>query len=187
MNLTEKQINEAKLLRDKTSEVIAEEEEKQPVHGWSQSQVMFDDNGCSLILDLGNADGSHRVCWIRLSYWRHRPDEPGFQIKRYTHNSEDYWEEQLRDRDNALVIESTHYRVHKDGRQGESSGYGGHLFKIEVDKELAEALRKQGLNIIQDRQNTYVLHTRNLWHQGPIPPALRDKFPDNAMWYKEAV
>lgn len=132
--------------------------------GSVRSEAMAHSNGKTLsaILDLTLPDGSHVVYHIqatRKTLGQVGP-EVSISYKKYYHNAEDFWDEQLRDRSNAIVINHTHYRI---GEENSSlrSGFGGRKYKIEF---------KDGRTVT----------TNNLWYQGVIPPALWNKFPDNA-------
>jgi len=86
-------------------------------------------------------------------------------VETTTDNNDGYWDDQARDRSNALVINGQHYRIGRDnGRTTQTAfrGFGGRKFDIEY---LAGGQR---------------ITVDDLWYQGPIPPVHRDRFPDNA-------
>jgi hypothetical protein len=74
-----------------------------------------------------------------------------------------FWAGQAGDRSDAVVIGHLHYRVKPDlnGRPG-MAGFDGDLFSIRM---LATG---------------EVIQTRNLWHQGEIPPQWWERLPDDA-------
>lgn len=80
-----------------------------------------------------------------------------------------FWVKEHADRSNAVVIGGEHYRIQPDSRPGTPGyclGYGGALFRI----------RRHG--------SDEVIETRNLWHQGTVPPSWRDRLPDDAEFVK---
>lgn len=84
--------------------------------------------------------------------------------KRASSNDE-YWRQQLADRQGAIVINGVHYRVGKsNGQRAPFKGFGGRRFSVRM---LA---------------NRHVAHIDDLWYQGPIPPKYRELLPDNAEW-----
>ena len=88
-------------------------------------------------------------------------------VETTTDNNDDYWDAQARDRSNALVINGQHYRIGANNgrsttRRPAFRGFGGREFEIEY----LDGGRRITVN--------------DLWYQGPIPPAHRDRFPDNA-------
>jgi hypothetical protein len=82
------------------------------------------------------------------------------------HSTDDtYWNQQLADRENAIVINGVHYRVGSRNRvQGPFKGFGGRRFDVQM------------------LDGGAILHIDDLWHQGPIPPKFRELLPDNARW-----
>lgn len=70
-----------------------------------------------------------------------------------------HWRDQMK-RSGGLVIEGQHYRALP--ASGGSQGFGGREFSI------------------RKLDTGEVIQTRNLWHQGIIPPHFRDRLPDNA-------
>jgi hypothetical protein len=113
---------------------------------------------CLCKLDLGMLDGSHQVHLIEAYYpWRSTSIETKVQV--LTHNADLFWLEQLADRSNAIIVDGEHYRV-EDDIDGPFAGYGGRQFVLE---DLATGERTT---------------TRNLWNQGTIPPAFRDRLPN---------
>lgn len=74
-----------------------------------------------------------------------------------------FWRSQLADRSNAVVIGSNHYRIEPDGGgPRHMRGHSGRLFRIRT------------------LDSGEVIATRNLWHQGVIPPPWREQLPDTA-------
>lgn len=116
---------------------------------------------CLCKLDLGMLDGSHQVHLIE-AYFPFRSTEIETRVDVLTHNSDPFWLEQLSDRNNAVVIDHEHYRIHDDVApdRRDAAGFGGHQFTLEN---------------LETGERTV---TRNLWHQGTIPPAFRDRMPD---------
>lgn len=83
-------------------------------------------------------------------------------------NHDQFWTEQASDRKGAVVIDHNHYRISPDlhPSQREMAGHGGRLLRIRM---LATG---------------EVIETRNLWHQGTVPPSWRDRLPDDAEFIK---
>jgi hypothetical protein len=79
-------------------------------------------------------------------------------------SSDRFWGEQASDRRGAVVIGHEHYRICPDLPESrrDCAGYGGSLHRIRM---LASGA---------------VIVTRNLWHQGTIPPSWRDRLPADA-------
>lgn len=80
---------------------------------------------------------------------------------------DEYWGQQIEDRENALVINGVHYRIgDRSGIPGPFKGFGGRKF----------AFRWKG--------DDEVIEVDDLWYQGPIPPKFRElaEFQDNAEW-----
>jgi hypothetical protein len=69
-----------------------------------------------------------------------------------------------RDRDDLarrVVVDGEHYLICDETASAVMRGFGGHPF---------------GIEFFDGRRVT----TRNLWHQGTVPPQYRDRYPDNA-------
>lgn len=87
-------------------------------------------------------------------------------------SNDEFWEMQLGDRSNALVINGKHYRIgSSNGRTVAGfKGFGGRKFKIQMlpgplgygDTEMEP------------------FDVDDLWFQGQIPPKWRDRLPDTA-------
>jgi hypothetical protein len=117
---------------------------------------------CLCKLDLGMLDGSHQVHLIEAYYpWRSTSIETKVQV--LTHNADRFWLEQIADRSRAVVIDGEHYRIEADHADGDTTfaGYGGQRF------------------VLEDLTTGERTATRNLWNQGTIPPAFRDRLPDS--------
>lgn len=107
----------------------------------------------------------YRTLTIRLDH--SQPDGTGrvFEVTiRATESSDSrdqYWAKRLADipEDRRVVIDHVHYML-GDGK-GPSYGHGGRAFEIEFF---------DGRRLV----------TRDLWYQGMVPPAWREKYPDNA-------
>ena len=70
-----------------------------------------------------------------------------------------YWQSQSDDRAGAVVVDTEHYRVGPVVDYRDGAGFGGQLFRL------------------RDIATGEITETRNLWHQGTIPPAWRDRLP----------
>lgn len=60
-------------------------------------------------------------------------------------------------------IDGEHYTLHPDAAPGDFQGHGG----------------RQMTALMHDGR---IISSRNVWHQGTIPPRWRDRLPDNAIW-----
>lgn len=95
-------------------------------------------------------------------------------VTKRSDSNDSYWNQQLADREGAIVINGVHYRIGSDnGRQtAGSKGFGGRKFRIQMlpgplgygDTEMEP------------------FDVDDLWYQGPIPPKFREVMPDNARW-----
>lgn len=141
-------------------------------HGSSRSPAMAHSDGRTLssILDITIEDGSHVVYHVIARKKADFQIGPEVQVSydKYYHNNDKYWELQLSDRNDAVVIDHVHYRIGPEKSNG-SRGFGGRKFLIEFNEGGGK-----------------VISTTNLWYQGPIPPAHWDKFPDNARFVELA-
>lgn len=139
--------------------------------GSSRSEAMAHSDGrtLSVILDLSLDDGSHVVYHIMATHKTFAQQGPNIKlkIKKYYHNAEDFWNMQLEDRSNAIVIDHKHYRVVPETSQTRIRGFGGRKYTIQLLEDLS------------------LIRTNNLWYQGVIPPALWPLFPDNARFIDE--
>lgn len=77
-----------------------------------------------------------------------------------------HWNNQLKDRTRAVVIKGEHYRIGDAPYPQRGYGFGGSEFTIKM-KDTGE-----------------VIKTRDLWHQGTVPPEYRDRLPDSASFVK---
>lgn len=156
-NLTEDQDKLWQAILAKVEEIQQEEGRRgSRDQGWLTS----DGKQMSTILDIQKPDGSHRVFRIRAHHVPYGPARIEMRVDRWFHNGEGFWEEQLSDRTNAAVIDGHHYRVR--GRENAySKGFGG---------------RRHTIRFFDGREVT----TTDLWYQGVIPPAFRDRLPDDA-------
>lgn len=106
-------------------------------------------------------------------YWfdAHRPDHWTFgapSLQRVMEHEEfivRFWEEKVAwlTRSDVARIDGDHYIVGAEDAPNSMRGYGG---------------RKFGIKFNDGR----VVITTNLWHQGTIPEAWREKLPNNAVW-----
>ncbi len=144
-------------------------QQHKPNHGHSQSSALadWDGRGVSGILGVGQGDGTDLVYRIHARTTG-RPESISVGHDGPWLDSHDaFWAQQLADRSTAVVINHEHYRVRPDsGRPGPGDGFDGQMFRI---RWLADGS---------------VTETRNLWHQGIIPPSWRDRLPDNAEFVK---
>lgn len=89
------------------------------------------------------------------------------RVVKWVDSHDTYWERQLADRKDAVVIDGKHYRIGEERGPGEGFlGFGGRRFDIEF---------------LDGRETV----THNLWYQGPIPPKFLPRLPDNARWAQE--
>jgi len=144
--------------------------EAAPNRGTSRSSAMVECNGftVSAMLSLKQDDGTSRVYHVQARIWPRTKQVEVSCAGSWTDSHDAFWEEQLTDRDGALVIGGCHYRAKPDlpDNRRDCAGFGGGLHRIRLaDGE--------------------VIETRNLWHQGIIPPAFRDRLPDNAEFIVE--
>lgn len=90
--------------------------------------------------------------------------EADFEVKKHVKFLSNFWDEKLywaaNGDPNAVRADGHHYYISKDDPGG-FQGFGGREWKI---------LFLDGRKVV----------SRNLWSQGEIPPAMRDKLPDNA-------
>lgn len=75
-----------------------------------------------------------------------------------------FWNDQLKDRENAFVINGEHYRTGKP-YPSKGYGFGGEHYRI---KHLSGK----------------IIDTMDLWHQGTIPKQYRKFVPDNAKFVR---
>lgn len=79
-------------------------------------------------------------------------------------SNDEFWERQLADRTNALVINGKHYRIGTDNGRASADfkGFGGRKFGV------------------QRLDGSEPFDVDDLWFQGPIPPKWRQQLPDTA-------
>lgn len=132
-----------------------------PNRGSSRSQAYYsaDGFGCLCYADVTQLDGSHVVYIVTARYHPHSRQPVDVTVETSFHNNEPFWERQIADRSNAAVVDGYHYRIGDEKARG-SRGFGGRRLVLE---DLATGERTV---------------TTNLWYQGVIPPALRDRLPD---------
>ena len=129
----------------------------------SAGLVDHDGRGMSAIQKVGHDDGSRSVYRVQA---RENP-RGGISVSHdgpWLDSHDQFWTEQLADRTGAVIIGNTHYRIMPDlpTSSRDHAGMAGRLYRIRM---LATG---------------EVIETRNLWHQGVIPPSWRDRLPDDA-------
>ena len=89
-------------------------------------------------------------------------------IKESVHSNDSFWEEKLdpQIQKRAVRINHRHYTLGSGDKPASSSGFGGSPFRVRM------------------LDTGRVIDTRDLWYQGVIPPAWRERLPDNAEWGK---
>lgn len=107
----------------------------------------------SAIRKRSRGDGTSSVYFVTAS--RSFRKEVDVRVERWVDDHAGFWEMQLADRSNAVVIDHTHYRV----GSGNGDGYGGRTFTL---RDLATGAETT---------------TNDLWYQGVIPPTFRDRLP----------
>jgi hypothetical protein len=80
-----------------------------------------------------------------------------------------FWDDQLADRSNAVVIGSVHYRIGKHIANIKPSllGFGG---------------RHSTIRMIDTGE---IIETNDLWHQGTVPEEYRELMPNNAEFVQQ--
>jgi hypothetical protein len=147
-------------------------QQHKPGYGHRQSAAMIDSDGrgASAILGISQGDGTDLVYCVQARAVPPRGDISASCDGPWLDSHDQFWTEQASDRSNAVVIGDTHYRIKPDhSRPGPGSGFDGQLFRIRM---LASG---------------DVIETRNLWHQGTIPPSWRDRLPANAEFITAAA
>lgn len=120
-------------------------------------------------VEVYRADGTSVVHNVTVRCKNYTREPHTVDVKTSFHNSDDYWSKQASDRSDAVVIDGVHYRIRPDRpNPGPGCGYGGRKFTIRF-------------------HDGREVRTRNLWYQGPIPPAWRDRLPDNAEFVKKGA
>jgi len=77
-----------------------------------------------------------------------------------------FWNDQLVNRENAVVIKGEHYRLGDSKTASDSNGFGGSKFRIKLHATGEE------------------ITTFDLWHQGTVPAEFKELLPDNASWVR---
>lgn len=134
--------------------------------GRTAGAVDHDGRGMSAVLQLCQDDGTDFRYLIHA--YTNSLTRDGIAVSvngPWVDNHDSFWAVQLSDRDGAVVINHEHYRIAPDTTRG-FVGFGGQLFRI----------RRFG--------SDEVIETRNLRHQGIIPPSWRDRLPDDAEFVK---
>jgi hypothetical protein len=113
----------------------------------------------------GQADGTHKVYEITVS------------VKESTDSNDEFWGEGIGlvgftnptnvEESRRVVVDGVHYMLGDDKPGDAFKGFAGRRFDIEF---------------FDGRKVT----TRDLWHQGTIPPKWRKRYPDNARFVTEA-
>lgn len=100
-------------------------------------------------------------------------DKVEIRVETWLDNHNRFWQDILDrreknlDRRVSVVIDNEHYMIGPETEDPkEFRGFGGREFVIEL--------------LTLDGQVLQTVHTTNLWAQGTIPPAWRDRFPNNA-------
>jgi hypothetical protein len=136
---------------------------------YGRSAAMYGSDGRSVSACLwsGQDDGTDKVWMITARYHGFRQRQP-LTVSvdgPWTDTHDAFWAKEAADHPGAVVVGHTHYRIQPDRpvRDADLAGHAGRTFHIRFH---------------DGREVT----TRNLWHQGTIPPAWRDRLPDNAEW-----
>lgn len=135
----------------KVAEIDAEHRDEQSE--FRSTAMVTPHRSVSCIRKLSRGDGTSSVYFVTA----HRTfrKEIDVKVERYVDDHANFWEMQLADRANAVVVDHTHYRV----GSGKGDGYGGRTFVL---RELATGAETT---------------TNDLWYQGVIPPTFRDRLP----------
>lgn len=104
---------------------------------------------------------------------RHDPSVDRIEVSvdgPWVDSRDSFWLGELADRSHAVVIGGEHYRIRPDlpERDRDCAGFAGRLHRIRFYSDPRK-----------------IIETRNLWHQGTIPPAFRDRLPDDAEFVRE--
>lgn len=81
--------------------------------------------------------------------------------------TDDFWNSQLKDRQDAVVIDGVHYRIGDTPYPERGNGFGGNKY------------------VIHYLNSDKVVKTRDLWHQGTVPQEYRQVLPDSAEFVVE--
>src|ERR1700691_2395749 len=130
----------------------------------SAGLIDSDGRGVSAILGITQDDGTDLVYCVQARLTSRRDDISVSLDGPWLDSHDQFWAGQLAKRESAVVIGRNHYRIKPDypERDRDIAGYGGQLHRI---RRLATG---------------EVTETRNLWHQGIVPPSWRDRLPDDA-------
>jgi hypothetical protein len=128
------------------------------------------------IANVHNGDGTDTVYDLDAYRCTRYPADtpPGkveITVRTYRDDHDEFWEKQLREDDpgNRVVIDHVHYWIVTDpgtDKPDHCRGFGG---------------REHTIEFFDGR----TIATRNLWHQGTIPPSWRDRLPDNARFAQD--
>lgn len=157
-------------------------------YGSSRSQAFYSETGfsitCLCLYTAGQGDGSDVVYHIE-AHRDHRfmteseAGEVRVQINTYVDNHDSFWAGKLKENSSRRVIVGGKYfslgdETPYDGALGR--GFGGRRFKIKMND--AGSFTHKGRT--RSWNAGEVIETTNLWSAGRIPPAWRDRLPDNA-------
>ena len=135
----------------------------------SASLIESDGRGVAAICSFDLDDGTSVVHQITArAVTRGRVIE--VQHTTWLDSHDQFWADQMADREGAVVIDHCHYRIKPDIPRGDGgfAGYGGRLHRIRL-------------------ASGDVIETRNLWYQGIVPPPWRERLPDDAEFVIEAL
>jgi hypothetical protein len=142
-------------------------------HGRSQGYyAAFGSRGhCRCITTVHNDDGTITVYDLEATRNSEYPaDKPwgkvAITVRTYRDDNDDFWQKRFAEYDDlSVVVNHEHYRIvpDKPGGPDHCRGFGGREFTIAF-------------------ADGRTVTTRNLWHQGVIPPSWRDRLPDNAVF-----
>ncbi len=128
---------------------------------------------CRCIVSVHGDDGTSTVYDLeatRNTAWPAADEGPGaidVRIQTYRDDHDAFWAKQLAEHDQlTAIVDHVRYQIVRDpgpGKPDHCRGFGG---------------REHTIEFFDGRTVT----TRNLWTQGTIPPAWRDRLPDNARW-----
>lgn len=132
--------------------------------GYRSTALTSPHGAVSLIQKLGHGDGTASVFFITAQRTLRRQVVVRVEV---WHDSHDlFWQEQINDRSNAVVVGLNHYRIGDEMAGGtEHSGHGGRRFGL------------------RDLLTGKVTETSNLWYQGIIPPKFREALPPTHEFY----
>jgi hypothetical protein len=159
--------------------------------GDSRSTALYSADGRSVaaIFSIGMPDGTNTVYCV-TAWWPEYRD-PGIRVDvdgPWIDSCDKHWARELADRPGRVVIGGEHYRVVPDLPDGrrDGAGYGGRLFRIRLLPGAAPVeVRRRDRSDDRTIAPGEVFETRNLWHQGTIPPKWRERLPDTAEFVRE--